>query len=216
MELIGRDKELQVVRDHLQRRRNLAVCGATGTGKTALVAEAIAGKADVLYCADSATLKTACESLLAQLGLDVAVADNVERKRAILNATRRRSVCFIFDHVCCVSPKLAAFLENLHDAHPMIVITRSLAWPEIGHLKMILWDFDTLELRNLSQRNACRLAEAEATRLGIRVSARELARLSRGNPRHLLELCAQAERSRLISPQLLELDRRISELKLNR
>jgi len=216
MTLIGRQVELRVVRDHLQRHRNLAICGAAGVGKTALVAEAIGGRTDALYCANSATLKAACESLLAQLYLDVAVADNVARKRAILTATAGKKRWFIFDHVGRVRPKLAAFLENVHDAHPMIVIIRSLAWTEIGHLKMILWDFDTLELRNLSPRDACRLAEAEATRLGIRVSARELARLSRGNPRHLLELCAQAERSPLVSSQLLELDRRIGKLKLNR
>jgi ABC-type arginine transport system ATPase subunit len=108
MNLIGREKEMAVVREHVCAGRNLVVCGPAGIGKTALVREAAP---EVLYCADTATLKTACESLLAQLGLMVGAADNVARKRAILKATAGKRRCFVFDHVSRVSPRLLSFLE---------------------------------------------------------------------------------------------------------
>jgi ABC-type cobalamin/Fe3+-siderophores transport system ATPase subunit len=88
MDLIGRDKELVIVREHLRQGKNLVVFGPVGVGKTALVAEAIRDRSGVLYCADTATLKTTCEALLAQLGVVASAADNVARKRAILRAVR--------------------------------------------------------------------------------------------------------------------------------
>ena len=224
MKLIGRDTELGIVREHVRTSRNLAIWGAEGVGKTALVSEAIAGKRDVLYCADASTLKAACESLLAALGLTVAGADNIQRKRAILNATRGKRFCFIFDHVGHVTPKLLSLLESIHDSHPIMVVARSLAWKDTGHLKLILWDFHTLELGNLRESAARQLVAAEVTRLGLSVPdrrqlAREFMRLSRGNPRRIVELCAQASRGRYVfgdrlSSNLLDLDRRIHELNL--
>jgi hypothetical protein len=86
--MIGRDKELAVVREHLRDGKNLIVFGPPGIGKTALIREAAP---EVLYCADTGTLKSACESLLAQLGLS-APADNIARKRAILKALAKPNV----------------------------------------------------------------------------------------------------------------------------
>jgi len=81
--LFGRDAELSIVRTHLRAGKNLAVCGPAGVGKTALVRAALAGRTNAVYCGDTATVKTARESLLAQLGLTVAEADNVQRRRAV-------------------------------------------------------------------------------------------------------------------------------------
>jgi len=215
MNLIGRDRELTVVREHLRAGRNLVVCGAEGAGKSALVQEAIRDWPGAVYCADSATLKTACESLLTALKLTVSVADNIARKRAILRATAGKKCVFVFDHVGWVSPKLLSFLENIHDAHPMIIVTRSLAWKEIGHLKLILYDFDTLELPPLSHDAMLELSRA---RLGVRESSfeRDLMRLAHGNPGRLVALCEQARLGDYNSAQLLDLDQRIANLRLGR
>src|SRR5208282_461587 len=123
-------------------------------------------------------------------------------------ATAGKKHCFIFDHVRHVTPKLLSLLENIHESHPMIVVSRSLAWKETGHLKMILWDFINLELHNLPERDACRLVEVETDRLALNLPdrrrfAREVWRLSRGNPRYILELCAQAGKGRYVSTDLL-------------
>ena len=215
MELIERDKELAIVREHLRARKNLVVCGAEGIGKTSLVMEVVRDTSSTLYCADTATLKTACESLLAPLRLTVNESDNVARKRAILRAVTGRKRCFVFDHVGWVSPKLAAFLENVHDAHPMIVVTRSLAWKEIGHLKMILWDFDKLELPPLPKDAMLQLLRATAGKFEPRFE-HDLLRLARGNPGRLVALCEQARCGGYVSAQLLDLDRRIRQLDLDR
>jgi hypothetical protein len=217
MELIGRDKELAVVREHLRTGKNLVVSGAAGVGKTVLVREAAQ---NALYCADTSTLKTACESLLRELGLTVRVADNVARKRAILKATNGKKICFVFDHVGRVSPKLQSFLENVHELHPMIVVTRSLAWKAIGHLKMILYDFNALELNNLAEtqaRQLIRLLTAELRLPDAAAFERNLGRLSRGNPGRIIALSKQAPQSRYTfggttDVRLLDLDRRIKEL----
>jgi len=220
--MIRRDAELKLVREHLRARKNLVVFGVEGVGKTALVAEAMRDRPDALYCADATTLKTACESLLAQLGLAVAEADNVRRKRAILKATAGKNCCFVFDHVGRVGPKLASFLDNIHESQPMIVVTRSLAWKDIGHLKMILYDFDTLKLTNLSETDTRQLVRAKIKQLSLTAPnpaefEREVWRLSKGNPRLIIELCQQAAKRSYVfgghlSTQLLDLDRRISKL----
>jgi hypothetical protein len=212
------------VREHLRAGKNLTICGGEGTGKTALVREAIAERASALYCADTSTLKTACESLLAALNLSVPASTNIQRKRTVIAVLRGGRSVVVFDHVGRVTPKLLSLLENIREMHPLILVARSLAWRETGHLKMILWDFDTLELGNLRESAARQLVGAEVTRLGLTVPdrlqlARELTRLSRGNPRRIVELCAQASRGRYVfgdrlSSNLLDLDRRIHELNL--
>jgi hypothetical protein len=222
MTLIGRDTELGLLRDRLRSGRNVAVTGPAGAGKTALALQTVAGMPDVLYCRDSSTLKTACESLLAALGMRATAYDNIERKRTVLAAIRQRPHCVVLDHVRHVSPKLLSLLEGIHESHPMVVIVRSLAWNDIGHLKMILWDFDTLELRSLTETGACRLVRAESERLGLRVPdpeqfAHDLWRLSHGIPRRLIELCEQAKQGRYVfgrrfDARLVDLDRRIKEL----
>jgi len=78
MKLIGREKELAIVREHVRAGRNLAVVGPAGVGKTALVREAVPA---ARYCADSSTVKTVCESL------GFHAPDNIARKRALLRAT---------------------------------------------------------------------------------------------------------------------------------
>ncbi len=224
MNLIGRDRELAVVRQRLQSGKNLVVFGKEGVGKTALVRAAMAGMPEALYCGDTTTLKTACESLLAQLGLAVSDADNVVRKRAILQATASRKRWFVFDHVGRVSPKLASFLDTVRESHSLVIVARSIAWAEIGHLKMILWDFDKLELEPLSRERALDVLRAEMDRLGLRVPDREhfgteVVAMSRGNLHVLMRLCRWAAGGGYVpgkhfSTQLLDLDRRISDLGL--
>jgi len=220
----GRDAELKLVREHLRAGKNLVVFGAEGIGKTALVVEAVRDRPDALYCADTTTLKTACESLLAQLGLAVAEADNVQRKRAVLRALRRRRSVVVFDHVGRVSPKLLSLLENLHESHTLIVVTRSLAWKDIGHLKMILYDFYTLELTSLSEPDVGQLVRAQIKQLSLTVPnlaefEHDLWWLSHGNPGCIVALCQQAKHGhyvfgRRLDTHLLDLDRRIRELDL--
>jgi hypothetical protein len=224
MNLIDRETELNAVHESLRVGRNLAVVGLEGVGKTALITEAIRDRSDVLYCGDTSTLKTACESLLAQLRLAVNEADNVARKRAILRTTADKKLCFIFDHVGWVNPKLQAFLENVRASHPMIVVTRSIAWSDMGHLKMILWDFDKLELRPPSRETMLEVLRAQVKRLKLRVPdphqfEANVLRIADHNLHVLMELCQQAADGgyvfgKHLSTQLLNLDRRIKELGL--
>ncbi|MBM3860829.1 MAG: ATP-binding protein [Verrucomicrobia bacterium] len=218
----GRDKELVIVREHVRNGKNLVVFGPEGVGKTALVTAAVNGMANVLYCADTATLKTACESLLAQLKLKVAEADNIVRKRAILQAAARKKRCFVFDNVGWVAPKLLSFLENIREKHSMVIVTRSIAWSDIGHLHLMLWDFDKLELAPLSRVATLQVLRAQMERLKLRVPdpaefEANVLRLSGHNLHLLMKLCRQASTGKYVfgghlSTSLLEIDRRIAEL----
>ncbi len=223
MSLIGRHKELAVVREHLRAGRNLVVVGAIGVGKTALVSEALRDAPHALYCADTSTLKRGCESFLSQLNLTVTEADNIVRKHAILKATAGKNCCFVFDHVGWVGPKLLSFLEKVRQSHSMIVVTRSMAWSEMGHLRMILWDFDQIELAPLSREGTRQLLRARMKELKLRAPdpqrfEADVLRIAGHNLHVLMELCQQAASGRYVfgkhlSTQLLNLDRRIKELR---
>jgi len=224
MSLIGRDRELRIVREHLCAGKNLVVFGAEGVGKTGLVTEATRGHPNVLYCAHSATLKSACESLLGQLQLMVPDADNVARKRAILKATAGKKCRFVFDHVVWVSPKLVSFLNTIHESYSMIVVTRSIAWSDMGHLKMILWDFDKLELTPLSHGAMRQVLRAQVRQLRLRTPDVErfeadVLRIAGHNLHVLMALCQQVASGKYtlgkqFPARLLDLDRRIKELNL--
>jgi hypothetical protein len=224
MSLIGRSKELAVVREHLRAGKNLVVFGAIGVGKTALVSEARRDAPNALYCADTSTLKRACESLLSQLNLTVLEADNIVRKRAILKATTGENCCFVFDQVGWVGPRLLSFLEKVRESHSMIVVTRSIAWSEMGHLRMILWDFDQVELAPLSHEATRQVLRARMKELQLRVPdpqqfEADVLRITGHNLHVLMELCQQAATGQYVfgkhlSTQLLNLDRRIKELPL--
>ena len=221
---IGRDKELAIVREHLRAAKNLVVFGAEGVGKTALVREAIEGASNVFYCPDTSTVKTTCQSLLAQLKLSVAEADNIARKRAILKATAGKKCSFVFDHVRWVSPKLLSFLGNIRESHTIIIVTRSIAWSDMGHLKMILWGFDKLEIAPLAHGAMRDVLRTQMKQLNLRVpnSQRfevDALRIAGHNLHVLMELCQQAASGKYVfgkhlSTQLLNLDRRIKELGL--
>jgi GTPase SAR1 family protein len=222
MNLIGRERELAVVREHLRAGKNLVVFGPAGVGKTALVQEAIRDLPGVLYGADSATLKTACESLLAALGRAAPGADNIVRKRAVLHATAGQRWWFVFDHVGRVSPKLESFLENVCEAHPVIVVTRSIAWSDMGHLKMLLWDFDRLELAPLPRASMLKVLRAQMQELQLRVPDHEhfeadVLRIAGHNLHVLMELCRRAANGQYVfgehlSTRLVDIDRRIAML----
>ncbi len=224
MSLIGRHKELAVVREHLRAGRNLAVFGAIGVGKTALVGEALPDAPSALYCAHTSTLKSACELVLSQLNLTVPEADNIVRKHAILKATAGKNCCFVFDHVGWVGPKLLSFLEKVRQSHSMIVVTRSIAWSEMGHLRMILWDFDQIELTPLSREATRQVLRARMKQLQLRVPDAEqfeadVLRIAGHNLHVLMGLCQQAASGQYVfgkrlSTQLLNLDRRVKELRL--
>jgi predicted ATPase len=224
MSLIGRDREPAVVREHLRTGRNLVVFGAEGVGKTALVSEALRDAPNALYCADTSTLKRAGELLLSQLNLTVPEAGNIVRKHAILKATAGKNCCFVFDHVGWVGPKLLSFLEKVRESHSMIVVTRSIAWSEMGHLRMILWDFDQIELAPLSQEATRQVLRARMKELKLRAPdpqrfEADVLRITGHNLHVLTELCQQAVSGKYIfgkrlSTQLLNLDRRIKELRL--
>jgi AAA domain len=224
MNLIGRDKEVKFVRAHLRTGKNLVVFGKEGVGKTVLVREAIDEAPNALYCADATTLKAACESLLPQLKLSVPEADNIVRKRAILKATAGKKCCFVFDHVGWVSPKLLSFLEKIQESHCIIVVTRSIAWSDIGHLRMILWDFERLELASLSHEATLQVLRAQMCQLKLRVPDPEefeanVLRITGHNLHVLTDLCRQAVVGKYVfgkhlSTQLLDIDRRIKGLDL--
>lgn len=222
--IIGRESALQTVLDCARRRKHLAVFGAEGVGKTALLENAIRELPEAIFCSDTSTLNSACDALLAPLGLPSSLTNKLQRKRAILQTVRGRRLCFFFDHVCWVAPQLLSFLDILRESHTLIIAARSLASADAGHLREILWDFEKLELRNLEEADARKLIRLQIEQRTLELPnpqqfERDVLRLSRGNPRIIVELCEQASKGHYVfgnhlSSSLLDLDRRINQLRI--
>jgi GTPase SAR1 family protein len=204
MNLVGRKTEIETVCEYARCGKNLAVSGAEGVGKTALLREVVSRIPDAIFCADTSTLKNACDSLLTVLGLPLQHDGNIQRKRAILQAVRGKRRRFVLDNVRWVAPQLLSFLDNLRESHTLVIAARSLASKNAGHLREILWDFERLELRNLEETDARTLirGQIQAHKLKLPDAPQfesDVLRLSHGNPRVIVELCEQASKGRYSS-----------------
>jgi hypothetical protein len=119
-----------------------------------------------------------------------------------------------------VEPKFYGFLTYLKERKiTFIIVTRSSDKKDIGHLWMGLYDFESLEIKNLDPAKTSQLIDFCAERFNLKLNAaadfkNEVFTISKGNPKIITELCRLARNEKYrahghMEVKLMDLDRRI-------
>jgi hypothetical protein len=220
---IGRKREAAQLRRLHARRKHVLILGVAGIGKSALVAQ-LRDTLPLLVCAQSQTLGAICGHLERELNSPAPPLPLVQRKNRLLKMLAETGPTVVFDGVGWATPKISSFWESAMERVPVWICARSELARDIGHFWPLLARFERIVMRPFHFTET-RALLAAAIGSGLIPSAatpfaRQLHRLSGGLPLALRELLEQftaghydlAHRAGL---QLLELDRRIKNLRPN-
>src|SRR6266542_2490330 len=223
-ELIGREEECLLLNELIRDKKNILIVGDEGVGKTAVLDSMLASGVvqHVLYSQHSATLK---ETLV-----NIIKGTHPSKEWHKKNIQSLKKICYqllgespeyvVLDHIAWVEPKFYGFLTYLKERSiPFVIVTRRPDKKNIGHLWMSLYDYQTLEVKNLDQTKTSQLIDDYASGLDLKIDAvsdfkKDVFKLSQGNPKIIRELCrlAQEEKYRskgYVDVKLMDLDRRI-------
>ena len=219
---VGRKKETaQLQRLHAQRKHAL-ILGPAGVGKSALVAH-LRKRQPLVLCSQSETLGRICEHLETELNLPAPHLPVVRRKNRLIKTLGESRETVVFDGLVWTTPKVSSFLESVMEHMPVWICARSELAQDIGHFWPLLARFEKIELPPLrfSETNMLLTAAIESGLIPppVKPFVRQLHRLSGGLPLALVELLEQFTArpynlSRRAGLRLLELDRRIKNLRL--
>jgi hypothetical protein len=222
--LIVRDDERRALDELMRRKRNILIVGDEGVGKSAILENAISAGAvkNILYSKHSTTLK---ETLVNLVGSVVGVKGLQKKNILTLKKSCYRLLevnpeYVVLDHVAWVEPKFYAFLTYMKERNiPFIIATRKPDKNNVGHLWMGLYDYATMDIKNLDPTKTGRLVDHYATSFHLKIAAesdfkKDIFKISKGNPKVIKDLCqlARDEKYRLngyVDVRLMELDRKI-------
>ncbi len=149
--LIGRDQDIEAVRDSIKRRKGLHIYGPKGVGKSALLDDLYQRWDDVgftrvpIYCRNSVTLREIlvfiAEALLVHSGpltgtnkylepLEIRTASDIrthcnrDLRNMIFPRIEQSDYCFILDQLDHISKGINAFLSSLHDRACVLTASR--------------------------------------------------------------------------------------------
>jgi hypothetical protein len=149
--IIGREKEIETIREHIRRRKSLHLHGPEGVGKSALIDhiyctwDKIGASPVPIYCRNSGTLRkilvTIAEFLLGHYKKLIST-DKFKREKLIVRAADIRKVsirylrnlvfpclkkgdfCVVLDHLEHITPQINACLGALHERACVITASR--------------------------------------------------------------------------------------------
>jgi hypothetical protein len=149
--LIGREQDIEAVRDCIRRRKGLHIHGPKGVGKSALLDhlytkwDVIGASCVPIYCKNSVTLREIlvciAEALLHLSGplagtdkylepivinavSDIRTNSNRDLRNMIFPRIEQGDYCFILDHLDHITQGINAFLSSLHDRACVITTSR--------------------------------------------------------------------------------------------
>lgn len=228
MKQIGREKEINLINSLMSQNKNIMLFGEEGVGKTAIVQNALNGQPGRrhLYVQDNETLRHTLLGIIAggtqgtNKGVDALNILALKKKSyEIINAI---SDYIVLDHMGRVEPKHYAFLTYLLEKHiPLLIVSRGLEKKSIGHLRMALYGFEKIEVKNFDRAGSNNLTDYFMKESGITVIKeaefkQAIFDYSGGNPKIIQGFCLLARdvkyrKNDAIDVKLMDLDRRISE-----
>jgi hypothetical protein len=215
-----RKELIQRLRTVYSERKNAALIGPGGIGKTTLLRE-ISEFLPLQICAETSSLGRICDELEHQLGWNHGKPSLIERKNRLLRYFEQRREPIAFDHVAETPPRVARFIAHLSQHIPVWIACRSDQRKEIGHLWEYLYNFTRIKVPPLTLVETSTVIGNAVASGRIQADAClhsvELYRISRGVPRMIEELLVElAARNYKMGGSfglhLLELDRQIREL----
>ena len=225
--LIDRENELKVIADLMEKKRNIFVFGQEGVGKSVIIHRILVNKImdAILLSEKSSSLKESLINIIISgRSHDDSIGKNniLSLKKILYRLLNKKYEYVIFDHVGRVGPKFYSFLTYLMDKNiPLLIIGRGLDKQNIGHLRMALYDFEKIEIKNFNNAASNILIGHFINEFCIKLTKEAEFKQavfdhSKGNPKIIKTLCSLArdvkyKRNNSLDVHLMDLDRRISE-----
>jgi len=210
--IVGRKVETERLASNLRRGIHTLVFGAPGTGKSAVLQECAdrlnaSSEPVPLYVRESATrtrlLMAACAELAVRDGRSVPSESRGrpylrDLRNFLIASGKRQRVCLLLDHLPRLRHGLRHLLEIL-EQH----FTLACAVTAVQHAyDLYYWGFDKIEVRDLPRDIAHTWVNQELEQIGYAEPlrnrlAREVTRLSAGNPGKIVETISAIRRQTL-------------------
>lgn len=225
-DLLGRDKETELLRQRLAKRKSFLLHGPAGVGKTALISGVLAEFPNLLYCTESnskqGVFRAIALALLATGNAEASgrlkSAETIKAKSAValkglvLDVLRSSQFSVVLDHM---SQPSAAFASDMREVSnwastPIIGIARSPHMEDIGFLRPLFADRqDKMEMKNFEQNVAASFARWAITRSGLSAGNLDdfltrVLELSQGNPGAIITMVAMARNPRYRSDDCIK------------
>lgn len=169
--LIGRDKELQRIKENAANHKHTALVGNIGVGKSHLLKYATKDLRKIIYVEHIQPLKTALVSMAqslhkdGKLKLEGTQAEYLEWQDLKRKVTRLpimellacvvegiKGYTVVLDHLEGLTPSMAFTVSVIMDKSLVLGATNDLK--TAGHLARIWWRFDHIEIGNLEREEA--------------------------------------------------------------
>ena len=214
--IFGRDRELQDLKQQLERRKPLLVHGPEGVGKTLLSKRLTSGMPDFLYCPESKTIQSVFRTVMEVLwqrrddrvrhscgsaGLAAIRSKSAKNvKGVVMEALHDGKFCLVIDHIHRPRHDFAAAIREVltWGGTPVITIARSAHMEDVGFLQAIYPDrSDRFEIKNFDGQRAAAFAIEISQRLHIAALnlpefMDRVLEYSHGNPGAIVSLLSMA------------------------
>jgi hypothetical protein len=226
-DLFGREKETEVLRQRLAKRKSFLLHGPAGVGKTALLARLLPTFPDVLYCAEAASKTSLFRGLATALlatcnpaaSCKLKSADNIKSKSAVnlkglvLDVLHSGQYSVVLDHLCQPSAPFASDIRDVANwgSIPVIGVARSPHMEDVGFLLPLFADRqEKVELRNFADEEARRFGCWTMARAGLVAGnlddfLERVIEFSQGNPGAIISMVGMAREPKYRSDDCIKI-----------
>jgi len=220
--IIGREHELQLIADHVNKGTNVCLIGNTGTGKKTLL-DAIHSERKVLTLDDMSSIKKSLLYLLVYL-----YKNNMEAVKSILYQDfdleqfeaklSRQTISTICDEIkkACSPKEYILKIRNMDNLTTssirsiellkdhFVIITAAKDIPM--NKASFLWNFEKIKIGNLNRTNACQLIHKMSYDLEIEdyeLYRNHILEQTAGNPRAIVEMIERYRREPVLISEVV-------------